>query len=306
MNKLFGLFFLALACWAPDIAQAASRFLTCATTCTITAADTSIWGTTTGGTGASVPGSSDDVILDAATCVGGTTCTATFGAGYNPTWISLTMSLCTASTAGCILDASVNNNNIVLTGSTAYTNSGSGTRTLNMGNGTWTLSGNGAIWNIAASATLNAGSSTLAFTGSGGTSGRRDLLGGGKTYSTVTISGSTGAAFRIQSQNTFGTLTIAGPNRFFLGGGGTQTVTTMTNVAASSSNPVLFTTDTPATGVATISSANNWTCDWCGFTFMTFSGGGTFSATNSLNFGANTGITISPPSGGGGGRIIGG
>ena len=41
---------------------------------------------------------------------------------------------------------------------------------------------------------------------------------------------------------------------------------------------------------------------------MTFSGGGTFAATNSYDFKGNTGITITAPTvgGGGGGRIIGG
>src|SRR3954469_16922347 len=89
----------------PGIAEAANRFLTCTTTCTITAADTSIWGSVSGGTGASVPSTFDDVILDAGTCVAGTTCTATMGAAYNPTWQSFTMSACTASTAGCIFEA---------------------------------------------------------------------------------------------------------------------------------------------------------------------------------------------------------
>src|SRR6476620_2626099 len=187
MNKLFGLFLLAFAFLAPDVAQAANRFLTCATTCTITAIDTSIWGTTTGGTGASVPGASDDVILDGATCVGGTTCTATMGAGYNPTWISVTQSACTASTAGCILDLSANNNNVTVTGSNCYTNTGAGTRTINMGSGTWTCSNNSAIYSINASLTYTQGASTIAFTGTGGTSSRRLTGGAGKTFNIVTV-----------------------------------------------------------------------------------------------------------------------
>src|SRR6185369_2856541 len=124
-------------------AEAANRFLTCAVTCTITAADTTIWGTTSGGTGASVPGSSDAVILDAATCVGGVTCTATMGAGYNPTWQSITMGACTASTTGCIFDWSANNNNVTLSAATGLNNNNTGTRTLNMGAGNWTFTGVG-------------------------------------------------------------------------------------------------------------------------------------------------------------------
>jgi hypothetical protein len=39
---------------------------------------------------------------------------------------------------------------------------------------------------------------------------------------------------------------------------------------------------------------------------MTFSGGATFNATNSFDLKGNSGITITGPSGSGGGRIIGG
>lgn len=298
MNKLFGLFLLALAFLAPDAVQAANRFLTCNTACTITAVDTSIWGTTTGGTGASVPGSSDDVILDANTCVGGTTCTATFGAGYNPTWLSLTMSACTASTSGCIVDANTNTNTITLTANTGYVNSGSGTRTLS--GGTWVISGTGAVWNMAASATVT-NSPSINFSSSSGAA--RTFSGGGKTYGTVTLgaAASNASVTVFQTGATVGTLTINAPNRIS-SNANTITATTITNIAGSSSTPTLFTT---FNGTSTFSSANNWNCDWCGIHGYTFSGGGTFTATNSLNFQGNTGITITPPSGSGGRGIIG-
>lgn len=303
MNKLFGLFLLAVACWVPDVASAANRFLTCNTTCTITAADTSIWGTTTGGTGASVPGTSDDVILDGATCVGGTTCTATFGPGYNPTWISLTMSACTASTSGCILEANTNGNTITLTSNgNAYINTGSGTRTLS--GGTWVLSGTASVWNIAASGTIT-NNPSVTFSGTTGIS-RRTFTTGGKTYGTVTVVSSS-APTNITGAATIGTFTVSAPNWIGLGASTTLTVTTFNNVSGNSSSQALFISENPQTGIATIASANNWTCDWCGFAYMTFSGGGTFSGTNSFKFGNVTGITVTAPSGGaGGGRIIGG
>lgn len=302
MNKLFGLFLLALA-FLPGGAEAASRFLTCNTTCTITAADTSIWGTTTGGTGASVPTTTDDVILDANTCVGGTTCTATFGSGYNPTWNSITMTACTASTSGCILDANTNGNTITLTGVNPMANGGSGTRTIS--GGTWVLSSNTANWNSAASSTVS-NAPNISFTGTGGTTARR-FTGGGKTYGTVSFSGNSNSLVQFNDSNTFGTLTISAPNRFELATSITLTVTNLTTVSGSSSNQVLFMTNNGLNGISTISSANDWTCDWCGFFGMTMSGGGTFSATNGFNGGNNTGITITAPSGGGGGgKIIGG
>ncbi len=292
MKKLFGLALLALAFLAPDLAQAANRFLTCNTACTITAADTSIWGTVSGGTGATVPTTTDDVILDANTCVGGTTCTATFGAGYNPTWISFTMSLCTASTSGCIVDANTNGNTITLTGATGFVNTGSGTRTLS--GGTWVLSAASVNWNSVASATIS-NSPSVNFSSSSGSG--RNFTGGGKTYGTLTIgaAGSNGSGFTFQSgNNTFGTLTINAPNRISTNAS-THTVTTMTDVTGSASQQVLFTT---FNGISTFSSANNWTCQWCGIHGYTFSGGGTFSAPDSFNFGGNTNITITAPSGG--------
>jgi len=304
MKKLFRVLLalhIALYQFIPDLAQAAQRFLTCNTTCTITAVDTSIWGTTTGGTGASVPGSSDDVVLDGATCVGGTTCTATFGAGYNPTWQALTMSACTASTSGCILDANPNTNTITLTNSGAYTNTGAGTRTLS--GGTWVLSNNAALWTINASATVT-NNPSVSYTGTG----NRRFFGGGKTYGTV--SNVSGTSFIINGNNTIGTFTPSPGNSIYLNTGVNLTITTITNVTGSSSLQTLFINQDTITATVTITPTNNWTCDWCGFSNITRAGAGTITATNSFDFkGNNTGasFTITAPSvGGGGGRIIGG
>ena len=301
MRKLLGLTLLWIAFIAPDVVQAASRFAVCTVTCTWDNTDTSMWcATDTGCTGASAPTSADDVTLNANTCVGGVTCTITTFAG-TISINTLIQSACTASTTGCILDASANNTSFTIAGTNCYVNTGSGTRTLNMGNGTWTCSGNSAVWNIVASMTLNSNSSTLAFTGAAASA--RSFTGGGKTYNIVTISaaGSNANTFTFQTgNNTFNTLTIAAPNRIS-SNTTTQTITTLTNVTGSSSQQVLFTT---FNGNSTISSANNWTCEWCGIQGYTFSGGGTFSAPNSFNFGNNSGITITPPLGGS--RFIGG
>jgi len=300
MKKYLFLIALWLAFLIPDLAQAANRFLTCATTCTLDASNTAIWGTVSGGTGASVPGSGDDVIFDAGTCVGGTTCTGTFGAGYNPTWLSLTMSACTATTSGCIIDANTNTNTITLTSATGYVNSGSGTRTLS--GGTWVLSGTTTTWNLAASATVT-NSPSVNFSSSSGNS--RSFTGGGKTWGTITVgaSGSNPNGFTFQSgNNTINTLTITPPNRISINNA-TNTVTTMTNIVGSSSQEVLFST---FNGTSTFAITNNFSCSWCGIQGYTFSGG-THSAPNSFDFGGNSGIAITAPSaGGGGGRIIGG
>src|SRR6185312_14968270 len=118
MNRLFGLLLLALAFLASAApAEAANRFAVCSTTCTWDNTSTAMWSTTSGGaTGASAPTASDAVIIDAATCVGGTTCTITTFAGtisvQNITW-----GACTASTTGCIVKADTNNTNFTINGS---------------------------------------------------------------------------------------------------------------------------------------------------------------------------------------------
>jgi len=297
MKKLFGLFLLALAFLAPSAANAASRFWVGGTG-TWDASDTTHWSATQGGAGGqSVPGTSDDVTFDGSSGGGTVTVNATI------TVISLTMSAFTGT-----LDFATNNNNITLSGNSPFTNTGSGTRTLNMGNGTWTLSGATASFSQsgATNLTFNANSSIISYTGTGA---KRFITGNSRTYSAVTVVGATSGSLTIQGGTsvTIGTLTISAPNRIISSSGVTTIITTLTNISASVSTPVLFTSDSAVNGVSTISSANNFTCDYCGVTGMTFSGGGTFAATNSYSFGQNSGITITAPTvGTGGGRIIGG
>ena len=259
------------------------------------AADTTHWAATSNGAGgSSVPGASDDVTFDGSSGGGTVTVNATIGI------ISLTLSAFTGT-----LDFATNDNNVTISGN--FTNTGSGTRTLNMGDGTWSLTGGTCVFNQngATNLTFNANGSTIAFSGTA-TSGNRRFLGGNRTYNIVTVNSSTNYAFSITGTNTFGTLTISAPNRVFFPAAATTTITTLTNITATSSAPVAFIGDNTTGAGATISSANNWTAEWAAFTYMTFSGGGTFAATNSLNLGNNSGITITAPSGGGVTGVIGG
>lgn len=304
MRKLLAVIAFLFLLLSTIYVEAANRFLTCVTACTITAADTSIWGTTSGGVGASVPGASDAVILDAATCAGGVTCTATMGAAYNPTWQSITMGACTATTTGCILDFSANNNNITLNAVGGFSGTGSGTRTLNMGNGTWTLSNAGGVFTIATSTnlTFNANSSTLSFTGTG----NRQISPSGKTFNIVSVgAGVTGSAvssFQVAQAGTFTTFNVTAPNYLTFSGGATLTVTNAFTWVGSSSSPLGLASN-GATLSATIAAAASSSMSWAGIRDMTFTGSPT--ASSSLDLGHNSGITITPPASGGGG-IIGG
>lgn len=253
---------------------------------------TTNWAATTGGAGGqSVPGSGDTVTFDGSS--GGGTVTVNFGGLI--TIQSLTFGAFTGT-----IDFATNNNSITLTQSIPVNGSGTATRTLNMGNGTWTLSNSSALWEMSTTTnlTLNANSSTLAFTAAATTNQLRFAGGGNKALNIVTFAGGSGSAIGITGANTFATLTIAAPNRVVFGQGVTQTITTFTNIGATAAGAVTIMSDNPLFGVGTISSANNWTGDFCYFQGMTFSGGGTFSGTNSFNGGRNTGIAITAPSGG--------
>lgn len=302
MKKILLLLALLLA---PISADAASRFAVCAVTCTWDGASTAMWSATSGGaTGASVPGSADTVTLDAATCVGGVTCTITVNTTV--TVLSITMGACTAATTGCIIDFSANNNNVTLSATTAFSGTGTGTRTLNLGNGTWTLSASSAVtitpWNCATvtNMTLNANSSTIVFSGTG--IGTRAFSGGGLTYSTFNIgANSSGGAVLIQGSNTFANLGVTAPLSIALTASTTQTITNAFTWTGSSVSPLSIigggasSTISVASGTPTIT--------WAGIRSSTFTGGATFAATNSLDLQLNSGITITPPSGGGGGAI---
>lgn len=298
MSMFRSLFVLAALLLSSISVEAANRFAVCTVTCTWDGSSTAMWSTSTGGaTGASVPGSSDAVILDAATCVGGATCTITVNTTV--TVQSITMGACTASTTGCILDFAPNDNNVNL--SIGFDGSGTGTRTLNMGDGTWTISSTGTAWTLATvtGLTFNRNASTITLTGAGAS-----FLGGGQTYNTVNFNNGATGVFT-SGANTYTNLGISAPGWVIFTNGTTTVVTNAFTFTGTASTPIMLTSASDFSA-ATISVASGTpTCTFCGMRAMTFTGGATFTANNSFNLGVNTGITINGPSGGGG-RIIGG
>jgi hypothetical protein len=271
------------------------------------AADTAHWSATSGGAGGqSVPGSADTVTFDASSG-GGTVTVAT-----NVTVLTITMGAFTGT-----LDFATNDNSVTLDGASAnFNNSGTGTRTLNMGDGTWTINknGSGTAWTQATTTnlTFNANSSTLVFNGTF-TGTRTVSLGatGGSVggYNVITFGANTSrgaTALQATTAVTIATLNASSSIYFVLTNGVTYSITnTMTISGNSLSSLVAWATSSP-TSIATISSANNGTFTWNVFRDITFAGGGTFSATNSLDFGNNTNISIAVPTVGGGARVIGG
>lgn len=280
---------------------ATAKFGVCSTSCTWDSSSTAMWSLSSGGaTGAAVPNASDTVTFDAATCVGGTTCTITLNFGGPITIQSLTLGACTASTTGCVFDNSVNNNNMTLTASgVAFNGSGTGTRTYKLGTATYTISNNAGTVSFATSTNLtNTGNTgaTWSFTGTGvQTFASAASLSHGNL--SIGARSNTGT-FTVGSGNavTFNALSVTGPNRLIFAPFITTTITNPLSIAGSSGNAILFESSTQ-TVTATVAVAGGSGISWAGFSDMTFTGSPI--ATNSFNLGNNSGITITPPSGGG-------
>jgi hypothetical protein len=219
------------------------------------------------------------------------------------------MGACTASTTGCVLDFSANNNNIQLQ---QFNCTGTGARRLNMGNGTWTLSGGGlaTVWDCATTTSLNfnANGSTLVFSATGA-SGARTWNTGGLTYNTVTVAeGTPSRQFTVFGNGTtVATLAVTGPITFNINGGHTLNVTNAFSLAGTPGTGgfLLKSNSTTAGTISVPSGSVNFS--WLAINAMTFTGGATFTATNSFDLNGNTGITITgAPTSAGGGKIIGG
>lgn len=284
-------------------ASAASRFAVCTTTCTWDGASTAMWSASSGGaTGASVPGSSDTVTLDAATCVGGTTCAITVNTNFSI--ISLTMGACTASTTGCVLDFSVNNNSPTL--SSTFSATGTGVRTLKLGSGTFSLTvPTGTSWDMSVTTNLTFPANSATIDHAATATGQRTFIGGGLSYNNVSVTNSVAnnRLFNLSSSNTFANLTFTNVEWLALGGASTQTITGAFAYSGATNVPAIFGTNSGT--AATLSVANATVLSWLSVSGITKAGAGSITANNSFDLGNNTGVTINNPAGGGGGRCIG-
>lgn len=260
---------------------------------------TTHWAATSGGaSGASVPGASDTVTFDGNS--GGGTVTLNFGGPI--TIQSLTMGAFTGT-----WDNSVNNNNITMSLSgTAFSLTGSGARTINLGSATYTLSGANGLMNYATTTnmTLTASSSTISFTGTGV---RQISHGGTITLGTVNIgAASSNGYFKFVrgggTAPTITTLNVTAPIVVTFDSGTTYTITNAVGWSGSSVAQISFRSDNIGTST-TITVGASSAIAWAAFRDLTFSGSPV--ATNSFDLGNNSGITVTPPSVGGGSSATG-
>lgn len=298
MNKLFGLFLLAIACWVPATAQAAACFWVGGTG---NINDTSKWMTASGGgTPCAAAGGWPNSTADTATfdaSSGGGTITR----NVNWTVGTLTMSAFTGTMGNSGDTATVNLN--------TFTNSGSGTRTLNLGASTWTcgISGTTACtWSVtgATNLTLNGNTSAVVFNGS--LTGLQFALLGTFTYNNLTFAADAvgRAGTQLGGTWTAATVSVAAPNYFSISNAPVATTLTVTGGAIGSF--VSFAGSTFGTKTQ-LTLTNAASCDYCTFRDMQINTS-SITATNSINLGNLTNISVTAPSppGGGGGRIIGG
>jgi hypothetical protein len=265
---------------------------------------TTHWATSTGGAGgAAVPTTGDSVTFDGASG-GGVVSVAASVSGLS--LINLTMGAFTGT-----LDFSVGNPNLTITAQ--FSISGAGTRTLHLGSGTFTLNptgGNNTPWFAATTTglTFDAGTSTFALVSSQASVSNHTFAGGGLSYQNLTfsVSGAPQVPFNVTGTNTFNNIAVTGP-AMIQWPPGTTTITTAYTLTGTAAAPIIFMPNNTNGAVPTLSTASGTVSISFGvLQGITFGGGAAFTAPNSFDAGGNSGITITAPSGGGGGVIIGG
>lgn len=253
-----------------------------------TASNTANWASTTGGSGGqTVPGVADSATFDGSSGGGVVTVNTNFGI------TSLTLSAFTGT-----LDFSANNNNPTLSGG-GITITQAATATINFGSGTFTLNAsNTAISFVTVSGlTCIAGSATFSLTST--TPSLRSITLNGQTLGTLIVAAipltSAVGATTLTGPGTIDSLTVNAPNYIDISGGTTVTLGSVTVSGASSSNITAFETS-GITQTATISApSGTLSFPWSYLRGLTFSGGATFTAPNSLAVTGVTGITVTPP-----------
>ena len=209
------------------------------------------------------------------------------------------------------LDFAANDNNVTLA---TFSNSGTSTRTLNMGDGTWTITTpSGTPWDqgTITGLTFASNASTLVIAPSSArTAQALVILGASLTYNAITISDFAVAAtverdpvIFASTNNVITTFSITNSYYIRFAGNTTTTITNGFNYSGSLGNALTI-GSSDVNNVATVSVGGAVTLSWAAIQNITKAGAGSITATNSLDQGGNTGVTISAP--GGGARIFGG
>lgn len=183
-----------------------------------------------------------------------------------------------------------------ITSSSGFTSSNSDSRVINMGNGTWTFTGTGTVWNTGTTTnlTLNAESSVLVISNTSATS--KTLTGGGRTFSTLTI---TGDNVIISGANTFATLNVnnaALTNGLKLTSGTTQTITSTFTTNGSAGNLAKIVSTTGGSAATLSKAAGIVSEDYMSLQDSTATGGASwYAGAGSTNVSNNSGWIFTDP-----------
>lgn len=260
-------------------------------------ASTTHWSTSTGGAaGAGPPAAADTVTFDASSGGGTVTIAATIN-GTN-TVASIVSGVFTGT-----IDANANTPTVTLA---TFNNAGAGVRTVTLGASVWNVTGtSGTVWDFSGSnLTLTANTATINVSATL-TAGRVVTMGTGKTYGgtlSITDGQTTGSTLfntTLASGFTITNLTYSAPNFIILGTAITVTVTGTFSCSGTQINQIVLIGNGNG---ATLAPPAATTMNWVATAALTYTGSPT--ANNSV--GSGSGITINPPTAGGGAHIIGG
>ena len=199
-----------------------------------------------------------------------------------------------------LTNGTFNANGFAVTTNT-LSSSNANTRSLLLGGGDWTIGAaaatNTTIWNFSnpTGMTFTKGASNI-IVPSNTLPGLRNFAGGSLTYNNLTIDSNSGRGIiAISGGNTFANLSVGAGNTITFAIGATNTISSAPTWTGTSSLPIAVGSGTIGV-VGTISvPSGTLSLSYGAVRDITGSGGATFVANNSFDFGQNTGWAISPP-----------
>jgi hypothetical protein len=262
------------------------------------ASDTTHWSATSGGAGGqSVPGSADTVTIDG------------HASGLNGGIITVSAPINVTSITAGAANGTINFGANDVTAVTVVF-AGTGTRNINMGSGTWTITATAAspiCFDVLTITNLTLTSSSANIVLSANSAARATNFGTSFSYASLTVAANSTKGYTVINYATgvtFGSVTVASGNTLGFAQGTPATITGALTMTGTSSAPVGLMSTVPNQNVTTLNVGSTSTIDWGSVLRVTKGGAGSLTATNSLDLGGNTSITITAPSGGGGGQRV--
>lgn len=267
---------------------------------------TTHWALSTGGAGgAAVPGAGDTITFDGSSGTGTVTVDTTIN--------GLTFNTITMGAFVGTLDFSVNNPSITLgaNGVMGISATGTATRTLKLGSGIFTLkasSTNCLDFTTTTGLTYDTTSTATFRISPSGSTSNQTIITGGLSFTNNTLDIQPGATAVLSGTGaTFKALTFSGSGAacLYLSSGQTFTITNALNLAGSSSGLITINAfSAPQGAKGTLAIASGSVASWANFYNAAFSVNN-LVATNSFNGGNTSGLTLTGPSAGGAGAVIG-